>query len=213
MKKSILLLVLVFTVAEFSNAQLKFGIKAGANMSNFTTNMSEIADQIKASPNYQFGILFQIPVIKNFIKIQPEVLYSVKGSELTDPNFVDLYNEASNITIKTQNIEVPVNIQLGLNLGSARAYVQAGPYFSYLTGGDVSLDRTSFEKFAEDFSFNKVDYGVGFGAGAELFGFQLALRYDLGFNPIGAPISDIVEGIDFNNLKNKSFNISLAYLF
>jgi hypothetical protein len=212
MKKVLVLTAFIFTISSMCNAQFRFGIKAGANMSNFTTNTTEIVDQIKASSNYQFGILFQIPIVGNFVKIQPEILYSVKGSEMNDANFYEKYG-SSDIKIKTQNIEVPVNLQVGLSLGFARAYVQAGPYFSYLSGGDVSLDATSFKEFADDFSFNKVDYGVGFGAGAELLGFQLALRYDLGFNPIGADIDEIVEGIDFNNLKNRNFNISLAYIF
>jgi hypothetical protein len=215
MKKVLVLTAFVFAISSMCNAQFRFGIKAGANMSNFTTNTTEIVDQIKASSNYQFGILFQIPIVGNFVKIQPEILYSVKGSEMTDitdPDFITKY-ETSDIKIKTQNIEVPVNLQVGLSLGFARAYVQAGPYFSYLSGGDVGLDKTSFKEFADDFSFNKVDYGVGFGAGAELLGFQLALRYDLGFNPIGANIDEIVEGVDFNNLKNRNFNISLAYIF
>jgi hypothetical protein len=208
MKKSIFLLVLVFTVAEFSNAQIRFGIKAGANMTSFSTK-ENIVEQVKGATNYQFGILFNAKM--GMLSLQPEVLYSVKGSELTDAAFSEY--TGNTVKFNSQNIEVPVNLQLGINLGKKlRAYVQAGPYFSYMTGGTTDTGE-DFNDFVENFNLNRVDYGVGFGAGVELFGLQVAARYDLGFNPIGMTLEEMSAQNPFSDLRNRSINLSVALLF
>ena len=209
MKKVIVFAILLFAIALTSNAQVRFGVKAGANLSNFSTE-ANVIDQIKGANNYQFGILFQAKLF--MFTIQPEVLYSVKGGDLHHPDFTDPTG-SPDIEFRSQNIEVPVNLQLGLRLGPIRGYVQAGPYFSYMTGGEVNGETETFDTFVEDFDLNNVDYGVGFGAGAELFNLQLAVRYDLGFKPIGMKFTDIAAQNPFSDLKNRNINISLAYLF
>lgn len=209
MKKVLVFATLFFAVVLASNAEVKFGVKAGANLSNFSTE-ADVIDQIKGANNYQFGVLFQAKLF--MFTIQPEVLYSIKGGELNHPDFEDPTGSPV-IKFRSQNIEVPVNLQLGLRLGPIRGYVQAGPYFSYMTGGEVNGEAETFDSFVKDFDLNYVDYGIGFGAGAEFFNLQLAVRYDLGFNPVGMKYADIAAQNPFNDLKNRNINISLAYLF
>lgn len=210
MKKVIVLAALIFAFAVSSRAETRFGVKAGCNLSHLTTDASDIVNQIKAANNYQFGILFQTKLF--MFTLQPEVLYSVKGSDISSDQFTGSTG-SSTVKFRSQNIEVPVNLQLGLRLGSLRGYVQAGPYFSYMSGGQINGDEETFQSFVEDFSLNNVDYGVGFGAGVELFNLQLALRYDLGFKPLGMEFDEIAASNPFSNLTNRNVNISLAYLF
>lgn len=209
MKKVLVIATLFFAVVLATNAEVKFGVKAGANLSNFSTE-ANVIDQIKGANNYQFGILFQAKLF--MFTIQPEVLYSVKGGDLNHPDFTDPTG-APEIKFRSQNVEVPINLQLGLRLGPIRGYVQAGPYFSYMTGGAINGETETFNSFVEDFELNNIDYGVGFGAGAELFNLQLAVRYDLGFNPMGMKFTDIAAQNPFSDLTNRNINISLAYLF
>lgn len=209
MKKVLVIATLFFAVVLATNAEVKFGVKAGANLSNFSTE-ANVIDQIKGANNYQFGILFQAKLF--MFTIQPEVLYSVKGGDLNHPDFTDPTG-APDIKFRSQNIEVPINLQLGLRLGPIRGYVQAGPYFSYMTGGAINGETETFNSFVEDFELNNIDYGVGFGAGAEFFNLQLAVRYDLGFNPMGMKFTDIAAQNPFSDLTNRNINISLAYLF
>jgi len=203
MKKITLVALAILFVASMANAQLKFGVKAGANMSDFSTT-SSIYDQVKGATNYQFGVLFQAKAFG--IGLQPEVLYSVKSGTYTNST-TGLGNE-----FLSQNIEVPVNLQYGLDLGLFRVYVQGGPYVSFLTGAMIDGSVDSYEDVKEN--INTIDFGAGIGAGIEILSFQLSAKYDWALTPMGKEV--LVAGINtnvFNELKNRNFSISLAYLF
>jgi len=208
MKKIVILAVALFTFVSVSDAQLKFGVKAGANMSNFSTE-SNIIDQVKGATSYQFGILLQAKALG--FAIQPEVLYSVKGGEFNNSTLSGILS-GTDIKFQSQSIEIPVNLQFGLEAGPARVFLQAGPYVSFLTGALINDSRDNYET-AKDY-ISTFDYGVGAGVGAELLGLQLTVKYDWGLSKLGK--EEILAGNNinpFNELKNRNFNISLAYLF
>jgi len=208
MKKIVILAVAFFTFVSVSDAQLKFGVKAGANMSNFSTE-SNIIDQVKGATNYQFGILLQAKALG--FAIQPEVLYSVKGGEFNNSTLSGILS-GTDIKFQSQNIEIPVNLQLGLEAGPARVFLQAGPYVSFLTSALINDSRDNYETVKDYIS--TFDYGVGAGVGAELLGLQLTVKYDWGLSNLGKEELLLGNNINpFNELKNRNFNISLAYLF
>lgn len=206
MKKITLLALAMLFVTVLSNAQLKFGVKAGANLSNFTTK-SEFIRYVNGANSYQFGVLFQAKVLD--FAIQPEVLYSVKGGKFNNSRLSSLLTDTE---FESQNIEIPVNIQYGFDAGLARFYVQGGPYVAFLTGGKIDGSTALFKNIKE--TFNPMDFGLGLGAGAEMLGVQLAIRCDWGLSKIGK--EELVPGNDvnpYNELKNTNVSISLAYLF
>ena len=208
MKKIVILTVALFTFVSVSDAQLKFGVKAGANMSNFSTE-SNIIDQVKGATSYQFGILLQAKALG--FAIQPEVLYSVKGGEFNNSTLSGILS-GTDIKFQSQNIEIPVNLQLGLEAGPARVFLQAGPYVSFLTSALINDSRDNYETVKDYIS--TFDYGVGAGVGAELLGLQLTVKYDWGLSNLGKEELLLGNNINpFNELKNRNFNISLAYLF
>jgi hypothetical protein len=192
-----------------AKAQIRFGVKAGANITDLSTE-SSIVDKVKGAASYQVGVLLQAKLLG--LAIQPEVLYSVKSSTITNAaisgvsSIADMYYES-------QNIEVPINLQYGLDLGLARAYIQAGPYFSFLASALVNGSKDEFENNWKD-KISTFDYGVGLGVGLEVLGIQVSCKYDWGLGKLGDEIN--VAGIQtnpFNDLKYKNLSISLAYLF
>jgi len=219
MKKIITLILLVFLFTGVSNAQLRYGIKGGLNVSSLSTSTSAI-DQVKAASSYQGGVLMQLKL--GGFAIQPELLYTIKSSDLhiptgEAPKLREYIGTVTSLNYETQNLEIPVNFQLGMDFGPARVYAQAGPYVTFALSGALNGDVKLYDTVDENLAFNKFDWGFGLGAGAEIFGFQLALKYDFGMNPAGEETftnSNIKKNMNpFYDMKNRNLNISLAFLF
>lgn len=219
MKKVTTLLLVVLMFASVANAQLRFGVKGGLNMASLSTSTKAI-DQVKTASGYQGGLLMQLKL--GGFAIQPELLYTVKASELQiptgeAPKLREYIGAATSVDYQTQNMEIPINFQLGKSFGPARVYAQAGPYFSLALSGALNGDVKLYDTVDKNLAFNQFDWGFGLGAGAELFGLQLALKYDFGMNPAGEETftnSNIKRNMNpFFDMKNRNLNISLAYLF
>jgi len=213
MKRIACVLIALMTVVSVSQAQLKFGVKAGANVSSLSTDMSSMIEQVKNASDYQFGVAFQAKVLG--LTLQPEVLYVVKSTIISDPDIIGMFS-GSNVEYKTQNIQVPINLQFGLDFLIGRLYLQGGPYVSFvastLMDGEANFDENLKN------SMSTFDYGVGAGVGLELFNFQLSAKYDWGMGKLGdaqlpTGIGDAVINNPFNNMQNKTLNVSLAYFF
>lgn len=208
MKKIVLAVVAVMLFSATSFSQVRFGVKGGLNFSNFATE-SSLINSVKGSTNYSFGVLFQGKSMG--FAVQPEVLYSVKGGSFGNDALLSLFSGAAT-EYKSQSIEVPVNLQYGVDLLFARLYLQAGPYVAFTSKVLIDGDADFYDDNKDN--FNTIDYGVGVGAGAEFMGLQLSAKYDWGLAPLGKEI--IVAGVNTNPLseiKNRNFSVSLAYLF
>ncbi len=235
MKKVLIsLAALCLMVALPAQAQIKFGIKAGANISSLSGDKNAMIDEIKNAANYHAGLLVQYN-IGNFA-IQPEVLLSTQGAELVNDGTSEALNFYSAVTgesvpntftLKTTYLEVPVNLQYGINVGGmARVYVQAGPYASLLLADEMEGTESFYEKYKEyagELSqdggiaqfVNKFDYGVGVGAGIEVLFMQLSVKYDFSLAEF-QEITSKIGNVDMNlmsGLKNRNLNISLAFMF
>lgn len=208
MKKITLMAFALLFITSISNAQIRFGVKAGVNFSNLSTE-SILIKHVEGATNYQFGVLFQAKAFG--FAIQPEILYSVKGGSFDNLGYESIFIGTDN-EFKTQNIEVPVNLQFGIDAGFARVFLQGGPYVSFQTGV-IFFDRADsyeeFKKYVDNF-----DYGLGVGAGVELMGIQLALKYDWGLSKLGEEVLFFGNNINnFNDLRYRNLSISLAYIF
>lgn len=130
MKKIILIISAVTTMANFSNAQetdlrerLLFGLKAGVNYSNVYDTQGE---EFQADPKMGIaaGAFIAIPIGK-YLGIQPEVLYSQKGFKATGRILGGNYE----FTRTTSFIDVPLLVSFK---PSEFLTLLAGPQYSYL---------------------------------------------------------------------------------
>jgi hypothetical protein len=82
MKKRFLVAVVFILGISTSQAQvLQFGVKGGLNFANYTGgNISGV--DFKSITSFHAGAVMEIKVFENFA-IQPELLYSTQGSELS----------------------------------------------------------------------------------------------------------------------------------
>lgn len=208
MKKTLFFSLAMFFLATMSYAQLRFGVKAGANLSNFAS-ASSVIDQVKGATNYQVGVLLQAKAFG--FAIQPEVLYSVKSGQFSNTTMSDIIT-GQDIEYQSHNLEIPVNLQFGFGMGPARIFVQGGPYVSFLTGALVNGSVDNYEKIKEN--MNTFDYGFGAGVGAEIMNLQLTVKYDWGLSKLGKESMLAGENVNpFNELQNRNLSIALAFLF
>ena len=183
MKKIILAIMMTACFLSQINAQLRFGVKGGINFDNPKIEDYRNTLKVENSTGWQAGALFQIKVPGVGVALQPELLYTVRK--------VNVDQQSNGI----HYFEVPVNLQLGLDLVLLRPYLQAGPYFGYAL-------KTEGEKFKDNLS--KFDWGIGLGGGLEIWKFQLDLRYSWG-------LQNVSNMKDFE-MKNNRFTIALGIL-
>ena len=204
MKKAIIAIAALF-VALSANAQI--GVVAGLTSSS--TNVEAAVADIKNVNQYHVGITYKIG-IGNMLAIQPALIYNMKGTQLGDiAGFDDV-----DVNYKTGYLELPVQVQLGFGIGSiARVYGFAEPFVGYAITNKVQGLGDTVKNW--DNVKNRLEYGVGLGAGVELFRhLQVSVKYFWNLGDVyGADITfgDVTK--DIATSKCNGIAASVAFLF
>lgn len=201
MKKilSILMVITCLGMAMPAQAQIKFGLKGGLNITTLTFS----DDVFKGDNRTGFFIgpmaEFTIPVIG--LGVDVAALYNqAKGK-------ADYYEEraSQNETLKT--FEIPVNLKWSFGMGSTLgAYIAAGPQFGFNVG------RGLYRIGSETFDMKKSYITFNVGAGVKLIRhLQIGLNYNFSLNKLAKARIENYEGsVD---MKKNTWQVSLAYLF
>jgi hypothetical protein len=220
--KKLIVILLLLCVALASSAQFRYGIKAGANYSDLSVSTGTSATLIKvvdAIPAWKAGFMAQYNL--GDFAFQSELMYSVEGGDLLNANpgsgkLRELVGSGTTVSYRSQNLQVPLNIQYGREFGPVRLYAMAGPYISFLLNGTLNGEKRLWTVVQEKWGFNKVDLGFGAGIGAELKNLQLTLRYDFGGTEIGkkATTSQVTTNLNpFFDMKERNLSLTLGYFF
>lgn len=204
MKKAIIAIAALF-VALSANAQI--GVVAGLTSSS--TNVEAAVADIKNVNQYHVGITYKIG-IGNMLAIQPALIYNMKGTQLGDIAGLDDVD----VNYKTGYLELPVQVQLGFGIGSiARVYGFAEPFVGYAITNQVQGLGDTVKNW--DNVKNRLEYGVGLGAGVELFRhLQVSVKYFWNLGDVyGADITfgDVTK--DIATSKCNGIAASVAFLF
>lgn len=110
---------------------------------------------MKALEMFHAGLAVNIELPAGFA-LQPEILYSVKGATV----------EELRTNVKMGYIEVPLQIQWGLNLAKRnfRVYAFGEPFVGYNLSTNPINPQTSIGEVVD-----KLEYGLGLGLGLQLF--------------------------------------------
>jgi hypothetical protein len=192
-KLSILIACVFFTQTAMS--QLKFGLKAGANITK--VDGKSFKDEFRYG--YHAGGFVEIG-LGGKLSIQPEVLFNQYQTRV-DSSFKNVYENALNFSdnrdIKLNYLSVPVLLNYKLaNILS----LQAGPQFGILIDQGKTLLNNGKD------AFSKGDFSVVGGAQINISKIRLSGRYVVGLNNI----NDID---DQNDWKNQGFQVSLGLAF
>jgi hypothetical protein len=179
--------LLLTTTVGFVQAQMeerdplapKIGVKGGINLANLYVD--DVADEnLKVGLNA--GLFFKVP-FTSFFAIQPEILYSSKGSKLTYNN---AFQGSGEYRYNLNYIEVPMLAVF--NLGP-HFNLHAGPYAAFLTSANIkdlhdNGDIQNITDLKAD-NFNRFDWGLAGGAALEFSNFTIGARYNYGLKEIG----------------------------
>ncbi|MCH7398387.1 PorT family protein [Belliella sp. DSM 107340] len=168
MKKSLYLtLILAFVGLSGSYAQgLNFGLKGGANFSNFEGSNTTVESESITS--YHAGAFVELGLGSNF-SIQPELLYSTMGANVTS------FNSASN-DFKNELGYLSIPVMARIYLIPNRLSLDVGPQVSFLMN---ERDNFSLEKS------NTFDFAVSGGVTLHILGpLFIQGRYNLGLTDV-----------------------------
>lgn len=184
---------------------LRVGVKGGVNLSNF--RVDDVGDNnMKAGLN--LGLFAKLPVSTGF-SIQPELLYSSKGSKLKYDNFVQGEGE---YRFNMNYLEMPL---LGVFHIGENFNIHAGPYVAFLASSNIKdmNDDGTIEgvKDIDVDNFNRFDYGLAGGIGIDINGFVAGARYNYGLAEVGK--SDNLTGQLTSDSKNSAATIYIGFGF
>ena len=235
MKKvlSIVFLVAAMLFAANANAQIKFGLKGGLNV----TNMTFTKDIFDASNKTGFfiGPMVKVSLPLGF-SVDAAALYDQKSAdvkyEYTEAMYVDkttdgsLQSPSGDVVcqkssgfakVKQQSINVPVNLRYAVGLGSmANMFFFAGPQWGFNIG-HKNYD-TSFSNGQEGhnfFSFKNSNFSINVGLGATLLKhLQVSANYNIACGKT-ADISygKVLESIAKARSRSNCWQIALGYWF
>jgi len=206
MKKIIIAVAaLLISVSAFA----QFGIIGGLTSSSTSISSADDDLSTKTINQYHVGITYRFGG-ERLLAVQPSLIYNVKGATL---NTVKSYSDL-NIDMKTGFLELPVQVQIGASLGKVvRLYGIVEPFIGYAITNEIKwedLKNTDWDNVK-----NRFEYGIGLGAGIELFThFQVAVRYFWNLGSIyGQQITWEKISYTVGSSKCSGISLSAAILF
>ena len=188
-----------------SSMHAKFGIKGGINLTNlYSDNFSD--NHLKAG--FNAGVFSKIPVTQGF-SIQPELLYSLKGSKTDYNNFVQ---GSGQYRFNLGYLELPLLAVVNLTKNFS---IHAGGYGAYLTNANIKdVNNNGTIKNITDLNadnFNRWDFGLAGGVGFDIENFMIGARYNYGLTNIGK--SGNASGDVLGSSKNNGLAVYVGFGF
>lgn len=189
-KRIVLTSLAVFAFGVMNAQNVKFGVKAGINVSTLNGEKN-----VSPKLGLAIGGFAELKLSEKF-SLQPEVQYSSVGAE----------SDASNDMISMSYIYVPVMAKYYV---ANKFSLEAGPQIGFLTSAKyVQIDKQVQTMNAKDL-FKSTDLGLNFGAGYDINdNIQLSVRYSAGLSDVYRDEFGLL-----NDVKNSNLALNFAYKF
>lgn len=204
MKKSLLVLlfILAWTPALQTQAQIKFGVKGGLNLSEFSMSGDIVNNDNKIG--FYLGPTMKISLPLTGLGLDVSALYDQRSTDIS------VYEGSEEVTLTTETLKqkqlaIPINLRYSIGLGSiASIYFFAGPQFAFNLADDI-----------EDINWEwKNTYtSVNLGAGVTLIKhLQVNLNYNIGCGKTGeCTVKDVAH--DVFHARSSSWQLGAAWYF
>jgi len=178
---------IVATVAALGQINVSTGITGGLNYATYGGNDVSNAS---TTTQYAVGVFAEIRLSLFPISIQPEVLYSVKGTKLY-LSALPTYVKSATIKVTTSYIDIPILIKYYLPSPVIKPFIFIGPSIGFLVSAKEEEEETGVPGMVENKEIDVknettgVDFGVVVGVGAKIplaiVDLTLDARYNYGF--------------------------------
>lgn len=191
--------MMLFSVQAYAGG--KFGITGGMNF-----NSAKIKDvKMDAQVGWNVGLAYNLDLPLGF-SLQPSLVYSQKG--------VLIGTDAVNVKQSVGSINLPVSVQWGPDLLVARPFIDVTPYVGYSLVNKIEAEVPGIT--VGDKGNNAFEYGLGVGAGLDVWKLQVIVRYNWNFGVLGSlkDFTDIELGdLNSDNEKFGGVSVHLAFFF
>ena len=204
--KKLIVIVASLLVAVSAHAQL--GVVAGITSSK--SDLKSAKEDVKNISLYHVGLTYKMDL--GLLAIQPSILYNMKGSKF---DMLSKETTLDNFEYKTGYLEIPVQVQAGLDLGLARVYGFLEPFVGYAVSNSIAFSQGQPKQTWDNIK-SKMEYGVGLGAGVELIKHvQVSVRYfwnmGLVYNGKNINIGDVASPIAGQKCNGISASVALLF--
>ena len=204
MKKFFTLVVLLATMTVAAQAQVKFGVKGGLNLTNMKFDNSVVDKSNQTGFFIGPTLNFTLPVVG--LGIDASALYDQRSAKI----------EGSEDKLKQQSIQIPVNLRYGFGLGNtASLYIFAGPQFGFNIGDKT----TNLLNNALEWRLKDSNLSANLGVGLMLLNhLQVSANYNVALGTTGetnvvnstlSTAGNILTG----KTKANAWQLSVAYFF
>jgi hypothetical protein len=196
--------VLLATMTVAAQAQVKFGVKGGLNLTNmkFDNSVTNKSNQT----GFFIGptLNFTLPVVG--LGIDASALYDQRSAKI----------DGSEEKLKQQSIQVPINLRYGFGLGNtASIYIFAGPQFGFNIGDkSANIIDNALEWRLKDSNLS-ANVGVGL---MLLNHLQVSANYNIALGTTGesnviSTTASTVGNLVTGKTKANAWQLSVAYFF
>ena len=196
--------------ANSAEAQVKFGIKGGLNVTSMSLDSKVLDAENRAG-------FFIGPTLKVTL---PVVGLGIDASALYDQREAKAKAEVEGAEVesnfKTQSVNIPINVRYGFGLGStASIFLFAGPQFGFNVG---DKNQSIFKDMGE-WRLKSSTFSVNVGVGAMLLShLQLSANYNIacgktGDMTVSKALGETGQNLFSKNGRTNAWQIGLAYYF
>lgn len=188
-KMSLFLLGIVSAITLSAQTKPHLAVKGGLNIA---TLKLENSDNVDSKLGAHLGLTAHVHLAPQWA-VQPELLYSQEGGQLTR------INGNNKVKVKNDYINIPLMLQYMFDNGFR---IEAGPQIGFLVSSKVK-DQNGEEENSKD-DFKSTNASLGFGLSYLSYsGLGVGGRYNLG-------LSDV--GVGAGKTKQNNFQISIFYM-
>lgn len=187
--------VIIASISLPAQAQLRFGIKGGVNIS--TVHFSKDIVSPDNVTGFHIGPMIEATVPLLGVGFETAILYTQRGMEIN--------SEA----VKIDYLDIPIHLKWKFGLPIMKVYLATGPYFGFRVGGDKVWEIPG--SVVDQVKAKSFSSGWDFGAGVEIFNhLQVGFNYGLGLTDNYSVTS---SGSKEGSGKNRGWYITAAILF
>lgn len=200
--------LIAFLLLSATFAYSQIGVRAGVNIAS-QDHDPEIFDTPSSIIGLNLGVVYELGV-SDLLTIQPELHFIQKGSKYEYDFGTSVESE-----LKLNYLELAIMARLDLlEFGDdAGLYVGVTPTLGYALSGTTKTTEsvggmsTEVEEDVDfdDDGFERLDYGIGLGAGVNFGNIFIDVRYNLG-------LANITNVDDFT-INNKGILVGVGYRF
>lgn len=196
--------------ANSAEAQIKFGIKGGLNVTSMSLDSKVLDAENRAGFFIGPTVKFTLPVVG--LGIDASALYDQREAKAK----AEVEGAEVESNFKTQAVNIPINVRYGFGLGStASLYLFAGPQFGFNVG---DKNQSIFKDMGE-WRLKSSTFSVNVGVGAMLLShLQLSANYNIacgktGDMTVSKALGDTAQELLSKNGRTNAWQIGLAYYF